>query len=150
MRRRIEIGPPRPSQGRQRSEEVSNADAGIRWGHASSPDAEAWHGMYETREEAITDGRQDYSGDDYWITSGHLVPLEAVLPDVDDIIDTMACRASDEAGECAEEYPDLTLAAKAELAELLYAWGEKYARPQFWVADGEPEHISLATERGER
>lgn len=125
-------------------------DTSIRWGYASSPDAEVWSGMYATREEAIDDGRNHYGGDDYWVTSGHLVPLEAVLPDADDIIETMSSRAYDEAGECAEEYPDVTNEARVELQGLLRGWCEKYARPNFWVADGEPEHISLASERGER
>lgn len=128
--------------------------ANERWGYADSRDAESWSGVCLTREQAIAKGREHYSFlngrgyDGFWIHSGHLVPLEAVMPDVDDIIETMGERAYDEAGEVAEEYPDVTAEAKAELEELLRGWCEKYARPTFWVADGVAEFISGEAPRG--
>ena len=120
-----------------------------RWGYASSKDAESWTGCHLTREEAIEEGRDHYTYpkeyghtyDGFWIHSGHVVPLEAVMPDVDDIIETMGERAYDEAGEVAEEFPDVSNEAKTELEELLRGWCEKYARPTFWVADGVCEFI---------
>ena len=113
----------------------------IRWGYASSRDAETWTGAYETRKEAILDGLADYCGEGFWIHSGHLVPLETVLPDVDDLLERMGEVAYDEAGEVAEDYPDVTDEARIELEELLRGWCEKHARPTFWVADGEAEFI---------
>ena len=120
-----------------------------RWGYASSKDAEAWTGVCLTRDEAIKEGLEhygylsEYGGkwDGFWIHSGHVVPLEAVMPDVDDIIEMMGERAHDEAGECAEEYPDVTNEARNELEGLIRGWCERYATPTFWVADGEAEFI---------
>lgn len=120
-----------------------------RWGYASSKDAEAWTGACRTRDEAIKEGSSHFSFllefggryDGFWIHSGHLVTLEMVLPDVDDIIERMGEQAYDEAGECAEEYPDVTNEARIELEGLIRGWCEKYATPTFWVADGEAEFI---------
>lgn len=121
----------------------------IRWGYASSKDAEGWTGCYLTREEAIEDGRSDYSYltehgrqyDGFWIHSGHLLSVETVLPDVDDLLERMGETAYDEAGEVAEDYPDVTNEARIELEGLLRGWVEKHALPTFWVADGEAEFI---------
>lgn len=115
-----------------------------RWGYASSKHAESWTGCCLTQDEAIAEGRATYCCEPFWIQSGHLVPLEAVMPDVDDIIDTMRDRACDEAGEVAEEFPDVSQAAKDELADLLMDWGRKYCEPEFWVADGDSFEV-LAT-----
>ena len=127
-----------------------------RWGYADSRDAESWSGVCLTREQAIAEGREHYSFlngrgyDGFWIHSGHLVPLEAVMPDVDDLLESMGERAYDEAGESAEGYPDVTNEARTELEGLLRGWCEKYARPEFWVADGEAEFIPGAGKEGER
>lgn len=64
---------------------------------------------------------------------------EAVHPDIsklvdpDDIIDTMADRAYDIAGEYADGYPSVSAEDKAELATLLDAWINKRARPTFYT-----------------
>ena len=113
----------------------------IRWGYALSRDSEAWQGECKTRMEAILEGYATYCGDPFWIHSGHVVPLEAVMPDVDAILEQAGEQAYDEAGEVAEEYPDVTNEARIELEGLIRGWFEKHARPTFWVADGECEFI---------
>lgn len=120
----------------------------IRWGYARSRDAESWRGCCLTKQEAILEGLANFANDEpFWVHSGHLVPLDAVMPDADDLLETMGERAYDEAGEVAEEYPDVTNEAKVELDGLIRGWCEKYARPNFWVADGEAEFVS-AREKG--
>ena len=129
-----------------------------RWGYADSKHADAWEGAHLTREAAIAEGRAHHSFlteagrtyDGFWIHSGHVVPLEVVMPDVDDLLESMGERAYDEAGESAEGYPDVTNEARTELEGLLRGWCEKYARPEFWVADGEAEFIPGAGKEGER
>ena len=113
----------------------------IRWGYASSRNSEAWIGECKTRQEAILEGIATYCGEPFWIHSGHLLSVETVLPDVDDLLERMGETAYDEAGEVAEDYPDVTNEARIELEGLLRGWVEKYARPTFWVADGEAEFI---------
>lgn len=121
----------------------------IRWGYATDKHSESWTGCCLTRDEAIEAGRAEYADDSeeggcapFWIHSGHLVPIEAVMPDADDIIETMGERAYDEAGEAAEEYPDVSEAARIELGDFLRGWVEKHAKPDFWVADGVAEFIT--------
>ncbi len=98
----------------------------IRWGYASSEDAESWRGCCLTREEAIEEAIDEYRDEDgydgFWIHSGHLVSVETVMPDVDDLLEGMGERAGDEAGEVAEDYPDVTNEARIELEELIRGW----------------------------
>ena len=38
---------------------AADTERRIRWGHAPNNDCEAWSGSFDTREEAIADGRLD-------------------------------------------------------------------------------------------
>lgn len=58
----------------------------------------------------------------------------------DDVIEQLACRASDECGEFAEDYPEVTKEAKAELEELLAAWAHKHCMPTFYTITGVREY----------
>jgi hypothetical protein len=117
----------------------------IRWGYASSKDAESWSGCCLTREQAIDEAIDEYRDEDgydgFWIHSGHLVAVETVMPDVDDLLEGMGERAGDEAGEVAEDYPGVTNEARVELEGLIRGWIERHAKPGFWVADGECEFV---------
>lgn len=114
------------------------------WGHGEHEKTERWDGAFETREAAIEDGRKHYQhgpAQAFWIQAGALCSATAFVPDAAEIIERMNEAANDEAGEVAEEYPDVTEEAKAEMDAFLSAWAEKHAAPRFWVGVGEPEKI---------
>lgn len=52
--------------------------------------------------------------------------------DADDIIEQFNERAYDEFGECAEDWPDVTKEAKAELNAYLAAWIERHSPQRFY------------------
>jgi hypothetical protein len=54
------------------------------------------------------------------------------IDDADDIIDRMGERAYDEHGEFAEDFPDVTAEAKAELTAFLAAWADKHCDVRFY------------------
>ncbi|WP_250501938.1 hypothetical protein [Caballeronia sp. AZ7_KS35] len=66
------------------------------------------------------------------------------LCDADDVIEMMGERAYDEAGEWADNYPDVTPEAKAELDALLLAWMEKHAKPSFYTVVNAHEYTVTA------
>lgn len=111
------------------------------WGHCRHEHSERYDGAYETRDEAIAEGRAQH-GDDaaFWILEGARPDAASFMPDADDIIERMHESAS-EHGEAAEEYPDVSDEAKAELDAILTAWARKHAEPRFWIGTGEPEKI---------
>jgi hypothetical protein len=54
------------------------------------------------------------------------------IDDADDVIERMAERAYDEHGEFAEDFPDVTDEAKAELTAFLAAWADKHCEVSFY------------------
>ena len=102
------------------------------------------YGKCSTREQAIGEARARWPGKVVFIYQCLLASAGEFVPDADDIIELMNSRASDNAGECASEYPDgVSAEAKAELTAYLLAWAEKYAQPLFWVQiqGTEPERV---------
>lgn len=72
------------------------------------------------------------------------------FPDAGDVIEHMAEQADDYAGEYASDYPDVSVDARAELAEqlkdLLSAWSEKHEIfPTFYQVSGVKEYPIPAT-----
>jgi hypothetical protein len=125
------------------------------WGYSGSRDAEWWTGSLATREEAIAEALAELEEDVVWIYKGWKPAAAHFFPDADDLCETAAERASDEVGDPAEEYPEVSDEAKTELNALLEAWAEKHiATPRFWIGDGgEPERIERAgqfTSAGEK
>lgn len=125
-------------------------DDNIRWGHSMDRESEGWSGSFLTREDAVMDGRAAYSGEDFYVCSGQALRTTDLMPDADEIVELMAERAADECGEVTDNFPSVTEAARVVLDTLLAQWAEEYVGCSLWVADGEVERISLATERGER
>jgi hypothetical protein len=54
------------------------------------------------------------------------------LVDADDIVEMFNERAYDNFGECAEDWPDVTKEAKAELSTFLAAWIERHSPQKFY------------------
>jgi hypothetical protein len=119
------------------------------WGYTSqSVPAERWDGMCDSREQAILEGRAEYGGERFWITSGTQPDAEMFLPSVDSIIEQMGENAFGEAGECSEDFPCVSKEAEAELEALLAAWARKHCEVNFWIEDGsEPEEIPALEEK---
>lgn len=55
--------------------------------------------------------------------------------DADDVIENLSCRASDEAGEYADDYPDISEDAKDELQAFLEWWARRHAQPTFYTVE---------------
>ena len=68
------------------------------------------------------------------------------MPSAKDIIEQAANRAADNAGECAEDWPDASDAALAELDAYLKAWARRYVPCDFWTGIGQPERVETPRE----
>jgi hypothetical protein len=66
-------------------------------------------------------------------TGDGVTPDPAEWVDVEDVIEQLACRAYDECGEIAEDYPNVSDEAKAELKVLLEAWAHKHCTPTWYM-----------------
>lgn len=75
---------------------------------------------------------------------GRPAPVEPKdLIDADDIIEMLGERAQDTVGEAAEDYPDVSDEAAAELDDILKAWVTKHCQPRFYrVTDVQPYVIT--------
>jgi hypothetical protein len=71
-------------------------------------------------------------------------PRTSELCDAADIIEMMGERASDIAGEYADDYPDVTSEAEEELNAFLTAWIEKHASPGFYTVSNVRQYILSA------
>jgi hypothetical protein len=111
------------------------------WGYSSSREPETWEGEFKTREEVIAEGRSEFGPEDFWIMRGTWPDPAKYVPDVVSVLDQMSADAGDEGGDAAEDYPDVSKEGEEALGMLLRAWARQYARPTFWVADGEPELV---------
>jgi hypothetical protein len=129
--------------------QVATAEQGTgaalgRWGHSEHEKAERWSGAFESREEAIEDGRRHYRhgpAAPFWIQAGATPDAASFVPSADEIVEQMGNAAADNAGEVAAEYPDVSAEAREELDAYLATWATKHAAPRFWIAVGAPEKI---------
>jgi len=117
------------------------------WGYARCEDAERFTGAYESREEAIEEGRAYYGDEPFWILKGLYPAPTNFLPDPDWILERMAEAAASEADEAAAEFSDVTKEAKMELKALLSAWAEKHVKARFWVGIGSAEPVAGVTKQ---
>lgn len=112
------------------------------WGYAPDEHPESgWCGA-DTREEAIAAGRAEYDGRDFFITSGEAADPAKYLPSLEWILEYIADTAGDEVGDVAEDFPDVSDKAKAELDGLLNRWAREHIHCAFWVPTGEAEHVA--------
>jgi hypothetical protein len=116
------------------------------WGWSRYRDGERYQGAYDRREEAIAEGRA-HEGDSvgFWIHKGRRPAPESYVPDPEWVIEHMAEGAGDEGGEAADEFPDVSAEAKAELDALLTAWARKHVKVSFWIGVGDPEYVEPKT-----
>ncbi len=121
------------------------------WGHGLNRDEESWSGAYETREEAIEDGRDTYEDEAFHVKSGTVPDTGEWLYDVaEDFVDRLGERAYEEVGELAEDWPPTpSKEAANELQEFCAAWVRKHMPPTFWAADGEVERVEASPLHGE-
>lgn len=59
--------------------------------------------------------------------------------DVDSLTESMQDRAYDEAGEWAEDFPDLPKEQRKELSDLVDAWLDKNVKVNFWTVEDAKE-----------
>ena len=76
---------------------------------------------------------------------------EAIEPrthwvDADEVIERIGIRAYDEHGEHAEDYPEVSDEAKAELDAFLTQWQATHCRANFWVVTNVQPHTVTAEE----
>lgn len=60
--------------------------------------------------------------------------------DADDLLEEVGNRAYDDGGEHAEDYPDVSDEAKAELGQFLSDWLTKHCQPSFWRVNNPKEY----------
>lgn len=90
------------------------------------------HFQYDSIEDLIDCNDHLGAGDEVY--RGEQVYTDpAIWVDADDVIENLSCRASDVAGEYADDYPDISEEAKAELQTLLEEWARKHAQPSFYL-----------------
>lgn len=115
------------------------------WGYSIEEYPEMWTGMLPSREEAIAEALVELNDVPvFYIHSGHRPRPQRYFPDADDVLEIAMQSADDDAGDVAEDFPDVTDEAKAELDKLLSDWVEKRVTCSFWVSDGAPERIERA------
>lgn len=108
------------------------------WGYALSEDGNGdgmWSNFAGDREGAIAEAlalREENDSDTEFIYVAQCREFEPSF-DVDSILDTLACRASDECGEVGEGWPHSTKAEDAELeAAIIKAVGEWLTKTNNW------------------
>lgn len=110
----------------------------------TSSDGEHYNGEpFNTKEDAISDGKLVYGGDDFYV--GQIVQIySSQLFDVDWMLDSMNERAQDEAGDAGEDYLcDVTKEQKEDLEKTLEKWFKKNGlEPTFFGIENE-EKITL-------
>ena len=113
------------------------------WGYAEHEDAERWYGSCATKEAAIAEGRAEYGRHVHFVVRpGTRYAARRFMPDAEDLIEMMGDRASDEAGDAAEEFPDVGEYARKDFEAVLDAWADKHLGVcLFWVADGPVEDV---------
>ena len=82
----------------------------------------------------LLDDHEDLKVGDTVYVGDATIPRASQLCDSSDVIEMMGDRASDIGGEYADDYPDVSSEAKAELDEFLAKWIGKHARPTFYTA----------------
>lgn len=87
---------------------------------------------YDSLAELLDNHENLLAGNTVYVGEAH-VPAYKQFCDADDVIQMMGERAYDIAGEYAEDFPDVTEEATAELNALLLAWMETHCPVNFWT-----------------
>lgn len=132
--------------------------AGETWGYSDSPEPDGWIGTDGGREGAIEEGLDTYpDAEAIYVIRGRTPDVAEVLPNlrglVDHMLDGMQENAFDLVGDVAEDFPDVTDAAREELATALgvvtAGWASRHVQVAFWVSVGKAERIERAAYGGE-
>lgn len=103
-------------------------------------------GPYESRLDASKKAPNDLGlkhGDYYFVGESVPFTLDGII-DADDITDLVACRAQDECGDVADEYPDMSKEEEAAFTKELNALIVKhFPEPKFFRVIDVKEHIYL-------
>jgi hypothetical protein len=103
---------------------------------------------YDTLGELL-DNHDDLDVGDTVYTGVAETPDPAEWVDADDIIEQLACRAGDDCGEFADDYPDVSKEAKLELQRLLESWARKHCTPTWYMVKNVREHEITAEDLAE-
>lgn len=112
------------------------------WGHSGEGQPERWQGSFDTRHEAIADGREQHEGAFHVVRGRRSDPLK-YMPLADEILEMVGDRATDEHGEVADDFPGVLRDARDDLDALLVGWARRHLgeATEFWKQDGTPELI---------
>lgn len=88
--------------------------------------------------------RGDFKVGDTVYVGDAVTPNPESYVDVDSVLEQMGERASDDCGESADDYPDVSKDAKRELEDALKAWARKHCTPRFWRVKNVREYILTA------
>lgn len=117
-----------------------------------------WNGSpyFDTREEALAEGRALYPDREIWtarVGSVHTERLTRLAIDIDSLLERLSEVAYEDAGEAAECWPDLTEKEKVDLErKLSKALADFIGPPPFWMAEDplpHPPEMSARAEGGE-
>lgn len=114
------------------------------WAHAEWEKAERLEGGHDTVEAAIAEGHREYDGAEFWLYECRRPNVLEFVPDATDVTDVMRERAEELLGEAAEEFPDVSEEAEAELKALLDAWAMKHVQMRWWTSEGCAPEIRIA------
>ena len=107
------------------------------WGYSTSDNPDRWVGMYNTREDAIHEGREACGREPFWVCEGRPVALSEVLPGASETEERIAELAYELVGEAAEGWAEFSDEAKVEYDALLASWVQCHiGKPEFWSAEG--------------
>ena len=99
---------------------------------------------YDSLADLLDSNHELAVGDTVYVADA-VIPDPATYIDADDILEQMGERASDECGEYAEDYPDVTDEAKQSLEAFLKGWARKHCTPtNFYTVSKVREYILTA------
>lgn len=98
---------------------------------------------YDTVNELINSNDELSIGDTVFVGDTVIQDPTEWL-DVGDILEQMQERAMDDCGESAEDYPNISEAARQELQEFLGTWARKYCVPSFYAVENVSEYVLTA------
>lgn len=116
---------------------------------------EEWHGHHSTREEAIEAGRGEMAnGFDlrthFYVGEFRRPSAMQFADDAESYLQAAHERAQDEAGEGADDWPDVGLDVGKELDALLAGWCAKHLEPvPFYVPIGKTEKVPFESGQSE-
>jgi hypothetical protein len=99
---------------------------------------------YETLGDLLDSNDELGVGDVVYVGTPVRHAPSTFIDDADNIIERMGERAYDEHGEFADDYPDVTDEAKAELTAFLVAWADKHCDVRFYGVEDIREYAITA------